>query len=212
MKNLFFILLSISSFAFADDVYTWTDAEGNIHYSNTPSENQAQKAKLPEIEKQNIQSRIDELKNVVNQTCVKKGGVNCEAGADVDGSVICVDGSKDSEENFREACSEVRLTAELVLPPKKNNKKLTFLPITVSVRNTSAIKASEVRVELNMLRSLSGDVRQRVTLEGPTEIDGYGISEYTYTGKMIDERILRKANLKVSCQNCWNPALPFKQN
>ena len=194
---------------FADDVFTWIDSEGNKHYSNSSNNQNSEKADLPKIEKQDIEERIEELKSVSNKTCINKGGINCEAKADTDGSVICMDGSKDSIENFRDMCSEVKLSTEIYMPNKRSNKMLVRYPIVVKVRNNAAIEARNVKIELNVLKSLSSELREKLQLEGPSNIPQFGIAEYTFTGRSYDERILKKANINSYCDNCWNPALPI---
>lgn len=189
----------------AEDVYTWTDEQGNVHYSNDANKENASKADLPQIEKQDFKEKIKDLQNLANQTCLNRGGVNCEAQKDVDGSVICMDGFTESAEMFDELCLEPRLSAEIILPPKKPNKKLSYYPIRVQVRNNTGIKAKGVTISILLLKHLSEESRYTLTLEGPQEIEPFGTLEYTYSGKNIEERILRKGNIRIHCDNCWKP-------
>ncbi len=212
LKKIFLIIpliLISSSFLIAEDVFKWVDDEGNIHYSNNSQDSQGTKAELPELEKSDFKDRLEELNSISNQTCIKRGGVNCEAGKDGDGSVICLDGYKDSSEEFQALCTEVRLQSSINLPENRSRKRLTIMPLTVIVRNNSAIIAEDVRVEVSLLKALNLSVREKLILEGSKNIPAFGISEYTFTGKTFDERILRKGNISTSCKNCFNPALPI---
>ena len=85
---------------------------------------------------------------------------------------------------------------------------LTRYPVVVKVRNNSALEAVNVKVELNVLKSLASELREKLQLEGPAKIPAFGIADYTFTGRMYDERILKRANIHTSCKNCWNPARP----
>ena len=59
-----FISATASHDLFAEDLFRWTDEEGKVHFSNSNKNEQAEKAELPEIEKQNIEDRIDELESI----------------------------------------------------------------------------------------------------------------------------------------------------
>lgn len=214
-KTALFLVIPLSllnslfnSPCFSDDVYKWTDEQGKVHFSNEQKKVDAQKAELPQIEKENFEEKINDLKTLTNQTCLNRGGINCEAGKDSDGSVLCMDGFKDSAEIYDELCTEVKLTYEIVLPPKNKHKKLSFYPIKVQARNTTGINARDVSIKISLLYHLAEDRRYLLTLEGPNEISPFGIAEYTYIGKNIDERILRKAHVQIQCKNCWNPSKP----
>jgi len=39
MTGLAALAITVSTSAFADDIYTWTDADGNVHYEDRPSGN-----------------------------------------------------------------------------------------------------------------------------------------------------------------------------
>jgi hypothetical protein len=201
--------LLYSNILLADDVFKWTDADGKVHYSNSSKDNQGTKAELPQIEKSDFNDRLDELNSISNQTCVKRGGISCEAGKDEDGSVICLDGYRNSSEEFNSLCTEVRLQATIKLPENRSRKMLTTMPLTVTVRNNSAIEAQDVSVEVSLLKALNLSMRERLTLEGSKIIPAFGIMEYTFTGRIFDERILRKGNVSAGCKNCFTPPLPI---
>jgi len=54
MKRLYVVLLSLAALtlmtARADQVYRWVDAQGNVHYSQTPPPDAVTKAKLVDVE------------------------------------------------------------------------------------------------------------------------------------------------------------------
>ncbi|HMO18447.1 MAG TPA: hypothetical protein PKA63_06635 [Oligoflexia bacterium] len=199
----------------AGSISSWVDKDGVRHFSSSepaPSVESYPKEKinLPEIEKYDIDTRIKELKAQTPETCLHRGGINCEAGVDTDGSVICHDGFRNSLEQFDISCSEVRLISSIKAPPSKS-KRLMKVPIIIEVRNESGIEAKEVRVKVSYPVAPYEEERIELSLEGPTSIPSYGIAEYSYSGKLIDDRIAPRGHVKITCENCWKPNLESKQ-
>ncbi|MGA9855390.1 MAG: DUF4124 domain-containing protein [Gammaproteobacteria bacterium] len=54
MRRLYLVVIAVSALTFvsahADQVYRWVDAQGNVHYSQTPPPNAVTKAKLVDVE------------------------------------------------------------------------------------------------------------------------------------------------------------------
>lgn len=211
---LFSIFLSIS-IADSEPINTWVDENGVRHFSSDAKQKMPPtiplkppvEAKLPSIDKYDIESRIQNLKETSRKTCLNNGGINCEAGPDKDGTVICADGSRDSEELFESACKEVRLISTLIVPEGRSNKMQMNVPIKVDIRNESSMAAKNVSIRISYPASLTSEERVHLNLEGPKEIPEFGIAQYTYTGKLIDNRIAKRGNVNISCDNCWKPEI-----
>lgn len=118
----------------------------------------------------------------IPQTCRRKGGVDCTKGADEDGSVICIDGSKDSAQKFSDECTTARITIV--------NEEIVGEEKLVAVRNLSSVTAKGIEVSLSRLD------RTKTRYEGPKEIEPFGVAEFRG----------RKGNsyetLSVQCENC----------
>jgi hypothetical protein len=199
--------------ALAEEIYSWKDESGTVHYSTVPKTNKAKPAVLPEINRENLSDRIQAIKSSVPPTCVNHGGVDCNAGRDSDGSVLCIDGFKDSVEPFVFACLEARLKVRdatltdldgqtisyrIGSPTPKAN---TLKYLTITLRNTAAIKAYDISV------SIPWKYKQELPMDGPARIDGYGVGEYTLAfdrdvSATSILSILKEKPLTVSCTNC----------
>lgn len=171
---LFSTLLSNTSFA--DPIYRSNDKNGVPVYSSKPKEPNAQPAKLPNIAKE----RMGEVKNN-SLTCVGHGGINCQSGADADGSVICYDNFKDSMQRFAVSCS----AAKLAIIPESSKSGMNHFSLIV--RNTSAVTARGVKVFAD----------KGLSLEGPSELEAYGSAEYSTRDSSAN-----KAKFQLSCDNC----------
>jgi len=212
--NLPGLILAIlfSGIAHADNIYKWTDAEGRTYYSTSPKGKDDVPANLPELGRENINGSIDKIRSTIPPNCGSHGGIDCTSGADVDGSVICVDGFRDAQVPFRFHCLESVLEAELssTLHPKDSSaplasrKDLTRLgprakSFEISVRNNSGVKAIGVSVELT-----KDDTA--VTFEGPKSIKPYGIGDYVLVRSNIPFRLnsktLEEIRFQISCSNC----------
>ncbi len=201
-----FSLFILSCSTNAEPISTWIDEDGVRHFSTIEPSQIAETAELPDIKKYDGDSRIQALKEVAKKTCLNRGGVDCEAGATETGTVICADGFRGSVEKYEGSCTEIRLISTLNVPEAgKPDKRFLSVPIKVSVRNESRIEATDVSVRSSFPESLSSDNRFELLLEGPDTIPPFEIAHYTYTGKMLDARIARRGNVKVSCKECWDP-------
>lgn len=211
--NIVVLILGVStSNLIAQDIYTWTDAEGRTHYSNEAKDKSAKSATLPNTERYDSDKRIKDLKKEAERTCLNRGGVQCSLGEDQDGSVLCSDGSKDSEETFKASCSEVKLIAEIKKPKKRLSKQLLQIPLNAVVRNESSQDAKEVSVRVKLPETPNSDKFYELKLEGPTNIPSYGAGQYTYSGKLIDDRVVLKGVITADCENCLKVPVTFEQN
>jgi hypothetical protein len=190
----------------AEPITSWTDEMGVRHFSSKKEKNVKEATQLPEIEKYDIDSNIETLEELSNKTCVNRGGIDCEAGPTDQGNVICADGFKGSIEKYKSACTEIKLVASIDIPERSHASKLfKTIPIAVTVRNESRIEAEDITVKVRFLESLKSERRIEYLLEGPDTIPAFGIAHYTYSGRLIDARIVRRGTAKVSCRNCWDP-------
>ena len=199
---LFSLLLSFFSWpAFAQDIYKWIDSEGKVYFSNQPRSASDRPAKLPEIQREDIDRRIQKLEEETPKNCFSHGGVDCSAGADADGSVICLDGYREAVLPFRFSCLEAKLVfqeqtwGDELEEEEISVEKLQKNQLRVSFRNSSDVEAFDVQVRLFAGR------RQLLALEGPQKVGPYGIAEYTSAPLDVDRRE-KGLWLKLSCANC----------
>ncbi len=196
MRNLcspvcLFVGLIVLLFGFnavADGVYRWQSAGGVTHYSTTPPNKNAKPADLPKITKAPMPLPATKL-----ISCEGHGGVNCEAGADVDGSVICYDGFKDASSPHRFACSSPKLEIADISPLDKDGA------FTVFVRNSKSVAAQKVSV------SFKDATPKGSPLTGPETIDPSGTGEFKYTPAQGAEVLIKKpttGQILLSCANC----------
>ena len=188
-KIVFILLAVFLPFNLQADIYKYVDSKGNTHYTTTPPNSGAKPAQLPQIQKVNPAPKV-----VKDTTCLKHGGIDCQAGADKDGSVICTDGYRDATARFRFSCLEAALS---ITEPARRNGDGSF---TLTVRNSKSTKAYNPNVVF-----LSNEGNSYV-LEGSGDIEPFGIGEFTL---MLpdEERDTEQATLpitqfKVTCSNC----------
>lgn len=171
-------------------VYKTIDDDGNVHYSSKPPTKGAKPAELPAIMRAEV--RLTETRL---QTCDKHGGVNCQAGADKDGSVICYDGFTEASARFRFTCSTAKLEISDVSELTKSGG------FTVFVRNSKSVKAAESA----LIYKPQG--ASEIKLQGPTEVEPFGVAEFVYEPLKGKEESLALskpslAELNVVCANC----------
>jgi hypothetical protein len=148
-------------------VYSWKDAQGVTHYSTKPPHAHATPAELPKINRAPMPI-IPQPTKAKSTGCDGRGGINCNAGSDSDGSVICHDGYTESILNFKSQCSAAKIELIEVSPLNPQGG------FTVTVRNRRAAEATGVTVEfLNPLG-------KRIPLVGPETIDPFGGAEYVF--------------------------------
>ena len=183
-------LLALPGLLYADGVFTWVDEHGITHYSSSKDTQKARLAELPPIMRGEVK-----LTNKKLVSCAQHGGVDCPAGADSDGSVICLDGFKNATTRFRFSCNSPRLkVAELVKAENGN-------PPRVLIRNSNSVAAEKPLVEY---RLGSG---KTLTFNGPEEIAPFGVGEFTPVEQIEDgepayPRKLSLARLTIKCENC----------
>ncbi len=181
------LILTLASAALAAPVYKVTDKDGNITYTSKAPSKGAKPAQLPEIMRGEV--KLVDQKLV---TCDKHGGVNCQAGPDHDGSVICLDGYKEASTRFRFSCNSPKLEITDISEPSSEGK------FTVFVRNTKSVAAQKPIV---LYKTRDG---KEVKITGPETIDPFGVAEFQYSagdGKIIAARPTL-ADLNLACANC----------
>ncbi len=187
-------------------IYKRNDPSGKPVYSSTPSNSKDQPATLPSIEKENLGEKIARLKLQTPPSCFSHGGVDCAQGTDQDGSVICLDGFRDSLLLFHSNCTLSRLTTSGVVLLNKEGKPLErkesakAKTLQLSLRNSTGVRAEGVKVVFVL-----PDFR-KITTFGPSEVEPYGIAEYIFH---LDElsgrtapRLSDRVQYKVTCENC----------
>ena len=190
MKAIFttaILLALVSQNAFAEGVYKWTDKEGHVHYTTAAPSKDARPAELPPIMRGEV--KLADKKLV---TCDKHGGVNCQAGPDSDGSVICFDSFKEASARYRFTCDAPKLEISDIGTPDTNGV------FSVFVRNAKSVEAQKMSVKIKLPDGLI------VKLAGPDSIAAFGSAEYQYTPANKDSVILKPKHedLQLTCANC----------
>jgi hypothetical protein len=190
--TLFFLMVFVMGVSAhrgtADPIYRWEGADGTIHYSSEPPTHGAQPADLPRI----TRGRLG-MKPSVQETCDPRGGVNCQAGADLDGSVICNDGYKEVKTPFRFYCNSPKLRVNDVSDLRPNGD------FTIYVRNSKSVAALNPSVIVKTPEADAG-----IMLQGPEKIEPFEVGEFIYDAALygVMSEKPRKDQLTVSCANC----------
>ncbi len=192
MKN---ILISIftaftifcSGSALGDEIYKWVDNDGITHYSTQKFDERARLADLPNLNKGEYK-----IGAVNGATCDKHGGINCQAGEDVDGSVICFDGFDGASARFTFHCNSPKLRITDVSEPDNRGK------VSVFIRNDRSVTARLPKV---IFTNKEGS---KLPLKGPAEIQEFQMAEFTlHSGYLIQNRAKPDlSQFTVSCENC----------
>lgn len=177
-------LLTNSALA-EDKIYRWEDSSGVAHYTSKAPSKDAKPASLPKIQRNEYRMSLGRNFDL---TCDRHGGVNCQAGADKDGSVVCFDGFTGASSRFKLTCSSPKLEILDITTEERLLK--------VSIRNTTSIKAKKPVI---WLRLNSRDIRP---LEGPEEIEAFGIGDFSL--KLDDQRFMEKPTSGMFTLNCAN--------
>lgn len=178
----FFPLVTCLS-AVEAQVYKWTDQDGVTNYSSVKPHEAATPAELPPIVREKVTA--DPIK--LSFSCSSHGGINCSAGPDQDGSVICLDGFRDAMTRFKFRCASTQLTA---LEIEKMEDHLS-----VWVRNEKQIEAVEVAIQMTL------PTGEAIIAEGPSAIAPSELVEFTFRG--IDlEQVYTLAQIQPTCRNC----------
>lgn len=159
------------------EVYVKESESGTLSFSSKPSSG-AQKADLPEITKVDIEENVKKLKKKTPLTCTTKGGIDCEAGSDADGSVICYDGFKGSIERWNFKCGFAKLEVLEV------NEKGFVL------KNNGPAEAQSLRFRTNCSK------KPKIT----RSLAAYGLANYTFSEFCANNT--QDIKLSVTCKNC----------
>lgn len=192
LASLFVLMLIASCYPAwaADKVYKWKDERGVTHFSNKSTNNpEAKIAKLPEINR-------GEFKLVEQQvaTCDGHGGIDCSAGPDTDGSVICYDGFQGAITRYRFSCNSPKLEIAEVGDLEEDGS------FSVFVRNSKSVAANKPALYVKPPEG------RELPLAGPDQIDAYDVGEFRFIGDDNQTVTLRKkptiAQLQLTCANC----------
>lgn len=168
----------------AQGIYRSTDNQGKVTYSSKPSGAGSTPARLPKIAKVPMK-----LEQNAPSTCTLHGGINCAAGADADGSVICFDGHRDAVSRYNFSCRQARVEITEV------KEKTPGAEYIVYVRNSTGIQADSPLLLYMLPRS------ERREIKGPGAIAPYGVEEFTVTRGPLDPAV-NTTNLSATCNNC----------
>lgn len=172
----------------AGPLYTWTDAKGVTHYSSSPKARDAKPAALPPIMRGEV--KLAQAKVV---SCDKHGGVDCRAGADSDGSVVCGDGFRDASLRFRFSCSSPKLEIADISPPGQDGS------YSIYIRNHRSVTAQKMKVAVKQPDGVEA------LLAGPDQIEAYGLAEFQgiqAAGETFSGQKPSPADVTISCANC----------
>lgn len=156
--------------------------EGSPFYTTSKPNPDAKPVELPEIEKTSLPPITSSP-----ATCRSHGGVKCKEGADIDGSVICIDGFKDSQQDFGSTCSEAKLVIETI---KRDNASRTA---KVFVRSVNPVDADDPFISYRDIEM------KRHKLNGPVILEAYGMMEFTLENLGVDPE---KTAIEIGCTNC----------
>jgi len=176
-----------ASTAYSTPIYKWTDDAGVTHYSSKSDATSAQPAKLPPITRGEVK-----LAKKLLISCQQHGGINCQAGADSDGSVICYDGFKQASARYRFSCSSPKLEITEVSDPMPDGR------FSVFVRNSKSVSASKPALYYKP------EGQREVRLEGPEEIEAFGMAEFKFQAVNADipDGKVSLTQLNITCANC----------
>ncbi|MCB0353028.1 MAG: DUF4124 domain-containing protein [Bdellovibrionales bacterium] len=179
--------ISFAESLLAAPVYTWTDESGVVHYSSTQDSKRAKPAELPEINRGEVLIKKTEL-----VSCADHGGIDCQAGSDQDGSVICYDGFRGATARYRFTCASPKLQITDVSELSQDGS------FRVTVRNSRSVEANSPAV------LYTPDQGPEVSLSGPEKIGAFEVAEFLFTAKNSDipKEKVTIAQLNVVCANC----------
>lgn len=178
------ISLFLTSTVLADSVYKWVDENGVVQYSSKPIAGAAP-AKLPQIMRGEYK-----LADPNKTSCAQHGGINCEAGADADGSVICADGYKDAMTRYRFHCNTAKIAITDISTQKEDG---TYV---IAIRNNKSVQAEKVSV------TFVEESGAETPLEGPSEIAPFGVESYTLSTFNPLEQQPQAIQFQLRCLNC----------
>lgn len=147
---------------------------------------------LPPIARENIDQKISQIKAETPENCFKHAGVNCAAGADSDGSVVCNDGYRGAILPYNFNCLEANLQVLGFEIPASGT-------IRITVQNKSDVAARQV--EIFSALTWQGE---KVRALGPEQIPPNALEDYEFRGERWTEAEVGNIRkyLKLLCENC----------
>lgn len=170
-------------------VYEWTDPRGVRHFSSEKQGDNFKKAVLPPLLREKNGAKNDSKKHsgvTSLRGCAEHGGINCQAGADSDGSVVCSDGFRDAVARYRFSCSMPKLVVSELIKGKDAGS------FTVIVRNESGVAATKPSL---MVPSSVGSP----SISGPDAVPPHEIGEFRVSGAASTPK---GEELSIRCENC----------
>lgn len=216
----FWALLSVCLFSSSvraeEKIYSWKDGAGRVHYSNTPVLEEQLPSHLPELNKEDLNRKIEKIKAETPLSCEGHGGIDCASGETAKGTVKCLDGFSETEIPFTLHCTEVRLEGKFYVlfpdEPKQveisrklersiYNRNPTGLQVTI--RNLSGIPAQGMTVSF----VVPSGIKQRVVqATGPAKVEAFGFADYNLSladlAPPATKRDVINTKAKVNCRNC----------
>jgi hypothetical protein len=184
--------VALAELAAASPVYKWEDDKGVVHYASSPKSKAAKPAELAPIMRGEMK-----LAQAKITSCDKHGGIDCRAGADSDGSVVCSDGFKGATARYRFSCSTPKLDLADISTPGADGA------FSVFVRNSRSVIAKGPTVSVKL-----GDGKE-LSLTGPAEVEPYGMAEFQWKSDANAPGTVLALNDKpdagqitISCANC----------
>ena len=126
-------------------------------------------------------------------TCDDHGGIDCEAGEDEDGSVLCRDGFEDAAARFIFTCKSAKLELASI-----SELDIESGDYTILIRNKQGVRAKKVKVVYQLAED------NEVTVGGPANISAFRVGEYKISGMyfITEGKDPDSSKVKVSCENC----------
>lgn len=188
--------------AYGDPIYTWKDENGRVVFGTKPPSDAATEANLPEINREDLELKIEKLKKNLPPNCIKHGGVDCSKGADGDGSVICLDGYKNAILPFRFKCRTASLAVSRIEieVPNAASQSESMNNLQLVLRNLADVAAEDVQVEFIISK------RSKIRANGPSRVEPFGIADYilplTDGAKQLSPLTIGDIEFKARCANC----------
>ncbi|MCC6932791.1 MAG: DUF4124 domain-containing protein [Deltaproteobacteria bacterium] len=215
---LFFLsgtLLAQEQHKTASPIYQHTDEKGRVVYSNKPASDFEENIALPEITKENLDERIEDIKKATPLNCENHGGVSCSLGEDQDGSVICLDGFREAEEKFIVLCTNAKLKIVSLYLKNEEGKVIELderanfvqqvkttntVALLVSIYNATGVEARDVEVKIRERRI------EYLQASGLMNIKSYEVQDYLFpvSGllKIAKLKNITRGMIHLSCRNC----------
>ncbi len=157
------LIVALNYPAFSEEIYKWTDKQGKVHYSTKPVNKNAKIADLPEITRGEVKIPASLL-----DSCKNHGGIDCQSGADSDGSVKCSDGFTDSAQRYAFSCSTARLEVSSISEVNRGGG------FTVNIRNSKSVAAENPKVVFKF------EGNKDYELSGPLKIAPFEVGEFLF--------------------------------